>query len=70
MLGDDGTVLVVAECKAAYVPLNGPVERQATEYAVKATAPFIWISNGNRHRFFVRKSKGGGYRRTSCRRYA
>ena len=55
--GQDST-LVVVECKAPGIPLGGPVEQQAREYAVKSGARHIWISNGDSHKFLIRKSRG------------
>ena len=54
MLDDQGHTLVVIECKAPEVPLGGTVEQQAREYAIKSKAAYIWISNGDQHKFLVR----------------
>jgi len=51
---EDGRPFVVIECKAPGIPLGGSVEKQATEYANKAKARYIWISNGEQHKFFER----------------
>ena len=58
LLDGDESTLVVAECKAPGIPLGGPVEQQAREYAVKSDAKHIWISNGDAHKFLIRKSRG------------
>ena len=58
LLDDEDHTVVVVECKAPEIPIGGPVERQALEYAVKSNAKHVWISNGDQHKFLVRKSKG------------
>ena len=58
LLGDDDETIVVVECKARGVPLGGVVERQALEYAIKSDAKYVWVSNGDQHKFLVRTSKG------------
>ena len=57
LLDADGATLVVVECKALGIPLGGPVEQQAMEYAIKTKSQHIWISNGDQHKFFVRPPK-------------
>ena len=56
LVGDDGETVVVVECKARGIPLD-PAVKQAREYAIKSQARYIWVSNGDRHRFLVRSSK-------------
>ena len=58
LLDGEERTLVVVECKAPGIPLGGPVEQQAREYAVKSGARDIWISNGDAHKFLIRKSRG------------
>ena len=52
---DGAEVLVVVECKRGDVPLDERVDQQAIEYAVKARARWIWITNGERHGFFAKR---------------
>ena len=47
----DRRVLVVVECKNEDVPLSEAVYDQAIEYAIKAKAPHIWVTNGKEHGF-------------------
>lgn len=56
----DGKVQVVVECKRGDVPLDEYVDQQAIEYAIKAQPEWIWITNGERHRF--RKRSGSTWR--------
>ena len=58
LLDGEERTLVVVECKAPGIPLGGSVEKQALEYAVKSGARHIWISNGDAHKFLIRKSRG------------
>lgn len=58
LLDDDGNTLLVVECKAPQVPLGPAVEKQALEYAIKSKSKYVWITNGEQHRFLVRKSRG------------
>ena len=58
LLDGEERTLVVVECKAPGIPLGGPVEQQAREYAVKSGARHIWISNGDAHKFLIQKSRG------------
>ena len=53
LLDDEDNVLVVVECKHENVPLSKAVDTQAIEYAVKSSAPYIWVTNGRQHRFLV-----------------
>lgn len=53
MLDDGGQVLVVVECKHENVPLSKKVDDQAIEYAIKSGAKYIWVTNGEEHRFLV-----------------
>ena len=53
MLDDDREVLVVVECKHENVPLSKKVDDQAIEYTIKSGAKYIWITNGEQHRFLV-----------------
>ena len=57
LLGDDDETIVVVECKARGVPLGG-AQRQALEYAIKSDAEYVWVSNGDQHKFLARTSKG------------
>ena len=57
LLGEDGETIVVIECKARGVQLVEAVEKQAKEYALKSDARYIWVSNGDQHKFLVRSSK-------------
>ena len=57
LLGDDDETIVVIECKARGVPLVEAVEKQAQRYALKSDARYIWISNGDQHKFLVRSSR-------------
>ena len=57
LLGDDGETIVVVECKAPGIPLGPAVERQGLEYAIKSQAKYVWLSNGEQHKFLVRSSK-------------
>ena len=50
----DRRVLVVVECKHEKVPLSEAVYDQAMEYAIKAKAPYIWVTNGKEHGFLER----------------
>lgn len=56
--GDDDETLVVVECKAPSVLLGGAAEEQALEYAMKSEAKYVWISNGDQHKFLVQSRKG------------
>ena len=47
----DRSVLVVVECKNEEVPLSEAVYDQAKEYAIKAKARHIWVTNGKEHGF-------------------
>ncbi len=58
LLGADGAVLVVVECKRAEVHLSEQVDHQAKDYANKARADWIWTTNGDSHGFLMRKDKG------------
>ena len=58
LLDDDGKTLIVVECKAPGIPLGGAVERQALEYAIKSNSDYIWVSNGDGHKFLARSSRG------------
>lgn len=51
----DGKVIVVVECKRSDVPLDERVDRQAIEYAIKARAQWIWITNGQGHAFLAKQ---------------
>ena len=51
LLGADGEVLVVVECKRPEVELDESVSEQAIGYARKARAQWIWTTNGDSHRF-------------------
>lgn len=57
LLGEDGKVLVVVECKREKVPLSECVDQQAIEYALKARAKWIWTTNGNSHGFLKETNK-------------
>lgn len=63
-LDDTHKTLVVIECKAPQVPLNSVVEQQAREYDIESKAEYFWITNGEQHKFFVRKRKIRGKRKT------
>lgn len=58
----DRRVLVVIECKHEDVPLSEAVYDQAKEYAIKAKAPHIWVTNGKEHGFL--EADGAGWRPT------
>ena len=51
----DRKVIVVVECKRSDVPLDERVDRQAIEYAIKAGAQWIWITNGRGHAFLAKQ---------------
>ncbi|MDE0190614.1 MAG: type I restriction enzyme HsdR N-terminal domain-containing protein [Gammaproteobacteria bacterium] len=55
--GDLKSVAVVVECKAPHVLLGEGVFRQAVEYASKSDAQYIWLTNGEEHRFFKFKKR-------------
>ena len=46
-----GKVKVVIECKRPEVPLSESVDEQAIMYARKSKAEWIWVTNGDSHRF-------------------
>lgn len=54
LMDENGNVVVVVECKRKEVPLSQAVDDQAKEYAVKSAAPYIWVTNGEEHRFLER----------------
>ena len=56
----DRSVLVVVECKNEDVPLSEAVYDQAKEYAIKAKAPHIWVTNGKEHGFL--EADGAGWK--------
>lgn len=58
LLGNDGHVLVVIECKRREVPLGERVDQQAIDYAIKARAKWIWTTNGRRHGFLKKTADG------------
>ena len=58
LLDDEDNVLVVVECKHEDVPLSKAVDAQAMEYALKSSAPYIWVTNGRQHRFLVLEAGG------------
>ena len=61
LLDEDDAVLVVVECKRPEVPLNQRVDDQAIEYAIKSSAPYIWTTNGDSHKF-LRHTRSGGWK--------
>ncbi len=58
LIGEDEETVVVVECKAPDTPLGPQVEKQAREYAIKTNSQYIWLSNGEQHKFLRRISKG------------
>ena len=50
-----GKVKVVIECKRPKVPLSESVDEQAIMYARKSKAEWIWVTNGDSHRFLKRQ---------------
>ena len=50
-----GKVKVVIECKRPDVPLSESVDEQAIMYARKSKAEWIWVTNGDSHRFLKRR---------------
>ena len=54
LLNDTGDTIVVIECKAPHIPLGTFAEKQAKEYAHKSKAKYIWLSNGESHKFLTR----------------
>ncbi len=59
LLDEEDAVLVVVECKRPEVPLSQRVDNQAIEYAIKSNAPYIWVTNGDSHKFLHRRREGG-----------
>ena len=65
LLDENGGVVVVVECKHEDVPLSKAVDDQAIEYAIKSEAEYIWVTNGEQHKFLVPNNKGGGWKAVS-----
>ena len=58
ILNKDRSTLVVVECKEPRVLLDLHAKEQALEYGLKSRAEWIWITNGNEHKFFKRGACG------------
>ena len=59
LLDEDGGIVIVVECKHEDVPLSKAVDDQAIEYAIKSGAEYIWVTNGEQHKFLVPNKRGG-----------
>lgn len=56
--GNNKKVKVLVECKAPEIPINEKVLHQIAQYNSKIQADYLWLSNGNQHKFyFVDKSQ-------------
>ena len=59
LLDGNDEVVVVVECKHKDVPLSKQIDDQAIEYAIKSGAQYIWVTNGEQHKFLVPDAHGG-----------
>ena len=65
LLDENRKVLVVIECKRKEVRLSDAVEKQAIEYAIKSRTKYIWVTNGEQHKFFDSDTKRGRWKAIS-----